>query len=170
MVGPFLIDMGISLEMVGLLNGFGSLVLGLLGALLGGAAIQRLGVQITMSGVLMSQAILMLCMALSGSGVMLPPALPVAAALLSGSALSAVGFTALYAQFMRWSDPRQGGVDFTLFQCLDGALSMVLGLGAGVIAQRAGYGVFFGLCAVLPVLAVPMLGRLAVSSAQPSRL
>lgn len=170
MVGPFLIDMDISLEMVGLLNGFGSLVLGLLGALLGGAAIQRWGVRITMSGVLMSQAILMLCMALSGSGVMLPPALPVATALLSGSALSAVGFTALYAQFMRWSDPRQGGVDFTLFQCLDGALSMVLGLGAGVIAQRAGYGVVFGLCAVLPVLAVPMLGRLAVSPAQPSRL
>lgn len=165
MLGPFLIDMGISLEMVGLLNGFGSLVLGLLGALLGGAAVQRWGVRITMSGTLIFQAALMLCLALSGSGVMLPPALPVAAALLSGSALSAVGFTALYAQFMRWSDPRQGGVDFTLFQCLDSALSMALGLGAGIVAQRGGYGVFFGLSAVLPVLAVLMLGRLAITSA-----
>lgn len=170
MLGPFLIDMGISLEMVGLLNGFGSLVLGLLGALLGGAAVQRWGVRTTMSGALMSQAILMLCLALSGSGVMLPPALPVAAALLSGSALSAVGFTALYAQFMRWSDPGQGGVDFTLFQCLDGALSMVLGIGAGIVAQRAGFGVFFGLSAALPVLAVLMLGRMAVPCAQALRL
>lgn len=170
MLGPFLIDMGIPLEMVGLLNGFGSLVLGLLGALLGGAAVQRWGVRTTMSGALMSQAILMLCLALSGSGVMLPPALPVAAALLSGSALSAIGFTALYAQFMRWSDPRQGGVDFTLFQCLDGALSMVLGIGAGIVAQRAGYGIFFGLSAVLPVLAVLMLGRLTITSAPALRL
>ena len=101
---------------------------------------------------------------------MLPPALPIAAALLSGSALSAVGFTALYAQFMRWSDPRQGGVDFTLFQCLDGALSMVLGIGAGIVAQRAGFGLFFGLSAVLPLLAVLMLGRMAVSSAPALRL
>ncbi len=166
MLGPFLIDRGISLEMVGLLNGVGSLVLGLLGALLGGAAVQRWGVRTTMIGALMSQAILMLCLALSGAGVVLPPALPVAAALMSGSMLSAIGFTALYAQFMRWSDPGQGGVDFTLFQCLDGALSMALGLVAGVVAQRAGYGVFFGLSAILPVLAVLMLHRLAKTHAQ----
>ncbi|MFD2815698.1 hypothetical protein ACFSYD_17150 [Paracoccus aerius] len=43
MLGPFLIDTGISLATVGLLNGFGSLVLGLVGALLGGAAVQRWG-------------------------------------------------------------------------------------------------------------------------------
>ncbi len=33
----------------------------------------------------------------------------------------ALGFTALYALFMRWSDPRQAGVDFTCFQCMDSA-------------------------------------------------
>lgn len=165
MLGPFLIDRGISLEMVGLLNGFGSLVLGLLGALLGGAVVQRWGVLATLSGALISQAILMLFLALSGAGVDLPPALPVAAALMSGSMLSAIGFTALYAQFMRWSDPGQGGVDFTLFQCLDSALSMALGLVAGVVAQQAGYGVFFGLAAILPVLAILMLHRLAKAHA-----
>ncbi|MFC0199237.1 MFS transporter [Paracoccus rhizosphaerae] len=165
MLAPFLIDRGISLEAVGLLHGFGSLVLGLCGALLGGAAVQRWGVRVTMSGALISQAILMLCLVLDRAGIILPPALPVAAALLSGSALSAIGFTAIYAQFMRWSDPRQGGVDFTLFQCLDGALSMILGLMAGFIAQNAGYGVFFGLSAVLPVLAVLMLQRLTSRTA-----
>lgn len=161
MLGPFLIDRGISLAMVGLLNGFGSLVLGLLGALLGGAAVQRWGVRTTLSGALIFQAILMLFLALGAAGMDLPPALPVAAALLSGSALSAIGFTALYAQFMRWSDPGQGGVDFTLFQCLDGALSMALGLAAGIVAQQAGYGAFFGLSAILPLLAIPMLQWLA---------
>ena len=57
-------------------------------------------------------------------------------------------------------------MDFTLFQCLDGALSMALGLVAGVVAQHAGYGVFFGLSAILPVLAVLMLRRLAIRTAQ----
>ena len=166
MLGPFLIDRGISLATVGLLNGIGSLVLGLVGALLGGAAVQRWGVRTTMIGALVSQAFLMLCLALSGAGVLLPPALPVAAALLSGSALSAIGFTALYAQFMRWSDPGQGGVDFTLFQCLDGALSMALGLVAGIVAQQAGYGVFFGLAAIAPVLAVLMLQCLVKTQSQ----
>lgn len=97
---------------------------------------------------------------------MLPPALPVAAALLSGSALSAIGFTALYAQFMRRSDPGQGGVNFTLFQCLDGALSMALSLVAGIVAQQAGYGIFFGFSAILPLTAVLMLQWLVKTQAQ----
>ncbi|TJZ90644.1 MFS transporter [Paracoccus gahaiensis] len=162
MLGPFLIDRGNSLGMVGLLNGFGSLVLGLAGALLGGAAVQRWGARTTMTMALALQAVLMSCLALAGAGVALPPAVPVAAALVSGSALSAFGFTGLYAQFMRWSDPDQGGVDFTLFQCLDGAVSMALGLTAGVVAQHAGYGFLFGLGAVLPPLAILMLRRLAI--------
>ena len=161
MLGPFLIDRGISLETVGLLSGFGSLVLGLLGAVLGGAAVRRWGVRTTMTAALASQALLMLCLA-SAAAFDLPSALPVAAALLSGSALSALGFTALHAQFIHWSDPNQGGVDFTLFQCLDGALSMAIGLAAGVVAHHAGYEVFFVISAVLPVLAVLMLRRLAL--------
>lgn len=157
MLGPFLIDLGISLETVGVLNGFGSLVLGLIGALAGGAAVRRWGVQTTMIGALISQALLMLVLASSGLGFALPPTLLVASALLSGSALLAIGFTALYAQFMRWSDPGQGGVDFTLFQCLDGAMSMIMGLAAGFIAQHTGYGVFFAICAVLPISVVLLI-------------
>lgn len=157
MLGPFLIDLGISLETVGILNGFGSLVLGLAGALAGGAAVRQWGVQTTMIGALILQALLMLVLASSGLGFALPPALLVASALLSGSALLAIGFTALYAQFMRWSDPRQGGVDFTLFQCLDGAMSMIMGLVAGFLAQRTGYGAFFAICAILPISVVLLI-------------
>lgn len=157
MLGPFLIDLGISLETVGVLNGFGSLVLGLVGALAGGAAVRRWGVETTMIGALISQALLMLLLASGVMGLALPPALMVASALLSGSALLAIGFTALYTQFMRWSDPGQGGVDFTLFQCLDGVMSMFMGLAAGFIAQRIGYGGFFAICAALPILVVLLM-------------
>ena len=40
----------------------------------------------------------------------------------------AFGFVALYAQFMRWSDARQAGIDFTLFQCMDALVSMAGGV------------------------------------------
>lgn len=159
-LGPFLIDAGLDLEAVGILNGMGSLGLGLLGALAGGAAIRRFGVRAAMTGALASQAALMVPLAAGGLGVALPVPLLAGAALLSGSALMALGFTALYAQFMRWSDSAQGGVDFTLFQCLDGAISLGLGLAAGLIAHHFGYGAFFVLAAILPLIAAVLLDRL----------
>ena len=69
----------------------------------------------------------------------------------------ATGFVALYAQFMRWSDPRQAGVDFTLFQSADAAVSMATGLAAGVLAGALGYAAFFWIAAGLALLAVPAL-------------
>lgn len=161
MLGPFLIDLGLPLGTVGLLNGIASLGLGLLGALAGGAAVRRWGVRAVLSGALLAQALMVGLLALGALGLPLPPVLLVAAALLSGSALMALGFTALYAQFMRWSDSAQGGVDFTLFQCLDGALSMAIGLVAGLIAEHAGYGAFFAICALLPLIVAARLSRLA---------
>jgi MFS transporter (putative signal transducer) len=68
-----------------------------------------------------------------------------------------IGFVALYAQFMDWSDPKQAGVDFTVFQCMDGIVSIAGGLGAGWLAERLGYVSIFagasGIClaAVVPI-------------------
>ena len=44
---------------------------------------------------------------------------------------------------MRWSDPKQAGVDFTLFQCMDALVGMAGGVIAGYAAQHFGYGIFF---------------------------
>ncbi|WP_208021146.1 MFS transporter [Paracoccus alkanivorans] len=159
MLGPFLIDLGVPLAKVGLLNGLGSLGLGLLGALAGGASVRRWGVRATLTGSLIAQALLILPLAIGGAGIPLPLPLLIASALLAGSGLMAIGFTALYAQFMRWSDVAQGGVDFTLFQCLDGAISMGLGIAAGIIAEHAGFGAFFAICAALPLISAAALER-----------
>lgn len=78
-------------------------------------------------------------------------------AMLSGSAIMAFGFVALYAQFMAWSDPRQGGVDFTLFQSMDAALSMAGGLASGFLSAHFGYGVFFALAGSVAIIAIPLL-------------
>lgn len=81
-------------------------------------------------------------------------------AVASSSGVMAIGFVALYAQFMGWADPRQAGVDFTLFQCMDSLVSMAGGLGAGWIAERFGYSAFFICAAGVSTVAVPLLAFL----------
>jgi len=78
----------------------------------------------------------------------------------------AFGFVALYAQFMRLSDPRQGGIDFTLFQSMDALVSMAGGVIAGYAAQHLGYAPFFAGACAIAVATVPLvllLGRLPQS-------
>ena len=62
---------------------------------------------------------------------------------------------------MRWSDPRQAGVDFTLFQCMDALVSMAGGVVAGQVAHFLGYGVFFACAAALAILAIPLMAAIA---------
>jgi len=82
-------------------------------------------------------------------------------AIASSSGLMGFGFVALYAQFMRWSDPRQAGVDFTLFQCMDALVSMVGGLAAGQFAHAFGYGPLFAVAAAVALLAIPAIAVVA---------
>ncbi|MBU2958867.1 MFS transporter [Paracoccus sp. 1_MG-2023] len=151
MFGPFLIDLGLPLSFVGALSGFGSLVLGLLGALLGGFVVRGYGIRTTL---LIALAVQFMCLGVLAIGAQggLPVPVLAGTCLVSGSALLSFGFTALYAQFMRWSDQAQGGVDFTLFQCLDGGLSMVIGTVAGLLAERAGFATLFSVAAVLCIV------------------
>lgn len=157
--GPFFVDQGFSLEAIGLLNGAGSIFLGFGGAIVGGGLVRKFGVSRVLVTALILQAALLSIFALRAI-VGLPDHVLIATALIGGAILS-VGFVALYAQFMHWSDPRQAGVDFTLFQCLDAALSMILGLGAAFVAQSLGYGVFYVCAAALAIGVIPFVAALA---------
>lgn len=150
--GPFLVDNGFSLSDVGLFGATGSLVAGLAGALLGGIVVARLGTMAVLLIALTGQALVLLyCL---GVAMGLPLSLWVLGWLIAigNSAWLALGFVALYARFMEWSDPGQAGVDFTLFQCMDAAVGMVLGVLAGQIAERSGYSSLFGICLILSAL------------------
>jgi MFS transporter (putative signal transducer) len=94
----------------------------------------------------------------------------IALALASSSGIMAIGFVALYAQFMAVSDPRQAGVDFTLLQCMDALVSMIGGVGSGWIAQHYGYGACFGIAAALAVFAIPAVALLSRSSLSQLRI
>lgn len=164
MAGPYLIDAGYSLSDLGLISGAGSLVLGFAGAMLGGIAVRALGSRLVLAGTILLQALVLGSVAISAGTDILPPVIVAPLAILGGSTIMAIGFVALYAQFMQWSDPRQAGIDFTLFQCMDAAVSMVAGAAAGLVAEHFGYGVFFAAAAAISVAAIP-----AILSATASR-
>lgn len=155
MLGPFLIDKGFDLATIGALNGAGSMFIGLGGALLGGGLVRLFGVRTVLVGALVAQAFLLLCLAYVGLGGSIPASAVFAIAIASSSGVMSIGFVALYAQFMDWSNPKQAGVDFTVFQCMDGIVSIIGGIGAGWIAERMGYVTIFGGASAICLAVVP---------------
>ena len=161
MIGPFLVDSGLSLSTIGLVNGMGSLFVGFGLALAGGLFVRIWGIRTVLLLALALQSACLLCFAAAATIGPFPAPLLVILAIGSSSAVLALGCVALYAQFMRWSDPRQAGVDFTLFQCMDALVSMAGGVVAGQVAHVLGYGVFFACAAALAILAMPLMAVLA---------
>ncbi|WP_244439627.1 MFS transporter [Nitratireductor aquibiodomus] len=109
MLGPLLVDAGLSLETIGLVNGLTGLSVGLVAALAGGALVRRLGPRPVLVLALALQSIALGFFSLYDFFPGLPNWLLACVAVASGSAIMALGFVALYAQFMRWSDVRRVG-------------------------------------------------------------
>lgn len=160
MLGPFLIDQGLDLATMGLLNGAGSMGVGIAAALLGGALVKSWGVRAVLLLALGLQAGALFTFA-AHSFISLPVPLLIGIAVASSSGIMALGFVALYAQFMRWSDRRQAGVDFTLFQSMDALISMAGGVVAGYAAEALGYGPFFAIAGAIAIAAVPAIAVVA---------
>ncbi|BBU59513.1 hypothetical protein KU6B_57780 (plasmid) [Mameliella alba] len=137
------------------------LTLGLAGAVAGGAFVRRFGTRRVLAGAVVLQTVILALVGLSAGGILLSPATVAPPAMVASAAVMAFGFVALYGQFMNWSDPRQGGVDFTLFQCMDAAVSMVAGLIAGAMAEHLGYGFFFTFACALSLAVLPAIWRVA---------
>jgi MFS transporter (putative signal transducer) len=159
MLGAYLVDSGLNLESIGLVNGIGGLAVGFACALLGGALVRALGARDVLALALVLQAFSLAGLAFAAWRG-LPQPLVLALALASSSGIMALGFVALYARFMALSDPRQAGVDFTLLQCMDGLVSMAGGIGAGWVSQHFGYGVCFALAAGVALIAAPLAALL----------
>ncbi|WP_134680489.1 MFS transporter [Paracoccus ravus] len=141
--GPFLVDKGFSLTEVGLYSASGSLVVGLIGAVLGGVVVARLGTLAVLMIALFGQAVVLAYCLGVAAGLPLPLGPLAVLTQIISNAWLAFGFVALYARFMQWSDPQQAGVDFTLFQCMDAGIGMVLGVVGAQIAGVFGYPALF---------------------------
>jgi MFS transporter (putative signal transducer) len=170
MLGPFLVDSGLDLDSLGVVNGAGGMILGFGCALLGGALVRSWGARAIMVLALVLQALTLSGLAAAAWIGGASQLLLLGFALASSSAIMALGFVALYAQFMALSDPRQAGIDFTLLQCMDALVSMIGGIGAGWIAQHFGYSACFGLAAFLVILAITPVALLSVRSGSSERI
>lgn len=168
MLGPFLIDYGFDLATIGALNGVGSMIVGFGGALLGGALVRMFGSLPVLILSIAAQTLLLCAFAVFSFNRDIAHWMVMTVAIASSSGVMSIGFVSLYACFMSWSDPRQAGVDFTLFQCMDGMVSMAGGLGAGAIASRFGYEASFLIAALVSVMAAPII--LLVMRRRPSQL
>jgi MFS transporter, putative signal transducer len=161
MVSPFLVDRGLDLSSLGLLNGFGGVAAGLLGTLLGGTAARALGSdRAVVLAILLQAAVLALLLLASLTGLTSVELL--VTIVVVKTVVMAFGFVTLYSLLMGYSSLRQAGVDFTLFQCADAGVAAIGGLGAGVLAQNLGYDACFALAAgasIVASLTIPVLLR-----------
>lgn len=165
LAGPLLVDRGLDLSTLGLLNGAGAVGAGLLGTALGGMLVRRQGAQRALLMAAGGQVAALITLALA---VSMGADITILAALVVVKTLAmATGFVCLYALLMGWSSLKQAGVDFTVFQCADAAVAGLAGYGAALVAGRLGYGP--ALLAAAGIAAAGLVGiRLLLSSHSPT--
>ncbi len=156
LAGPFLVDAGLPLATLGLLNGIGGVAAGLAGTALGGLLAHRLGPRRAMFAVTLAHVVTLSLLAV----IIMTGAdnLPLLTALFAiESAMMAATFVTSYARLMGLASPSQPGVDFTLFQCASAIIAALCGMTAGLLAARTGYAGTFGVAAILSAVAPPLL-------------
>ena len=157
--GPFLVDAGLGLGTLGIVNGVGGAIAGITGTVLAGIIVQRVGAPRVVCGAIVLQAAVMAAFALAAAFVVQRTGWLVVLA-LANSAVLALGYVALYAHLMSYASRKQAGVDFTLFQCTDATLAMVGGIAGAALARHAGYAACFALACAMATSAVLPLRRL----------
>jgi MFS transporter (putative signal transducer) len=161
LLGPYLIDKGMDLGTLGILNGSAAVGAGLTGTFLGGLLVQRVGAGNATVAAIALHAAVLACLAAFALNEQTALAMIVAMQIALTVSMAA-GFVAAYALLMGASSLRQAGVDFTLFQCADAAVATFGGMAGGIAAHALGYVSVFGVtaaCAVLAALLAPGLIR-----------
>lgn len=167
--GPFLVDAGVDLAVLGWTNGLGGAIAGIAGTFVGGALVRVIGTRRGVFVAAILQLVPLLLLAWSaGAGIKLHEWL---IALTVGQAVvMAIGYVALYSHLMGLASLSQAGVDFTLFQCANAAVAMICGFGGNMIAQYSGYAGCFGIAAAMgcaTAVMIPLINQKLAATAQP---
>lgn len=158
LAGPVLVDRGLDLSLIGMVNGGGAVGAGLVGTLVGGLAVRRMGA--SRAVLVAAGAQVATILALAGGVLAGADPLVLAALVVAMTLAMAMGFVCLYALLMGLSSLRQAGVDFTLFQCADAAIAGLAGYGAALVAGHMGYGPTFLMAAGIAALGAIVIGLL----------
>lgn len=159
LAGPYLVDAGLPLELVGTLTGAGSVAAGLAGTTGGGLAVQNLGASRAMQLVALGQIILIGLLAFAT--VMSSASLTLLSTLfVLQMAMMAAGFVVSYSRLMALASPDQPGADFSLVQSASALTGAVAGVTGGMLAGSFGFPAVFALAAALALPVPFILARL----------
>lgn len=156
LMGPFLIDRGFDLTLLGMLHGGPGTVASLSGVLLGGMAARRWGADALLRPVVLIEAAVFLALLVAA----LSPALPMTVLIglmLVLTIVTGAAFAILYTAMMGWTSLQQAGIDFTLFQCADAMVAALAGYGGALLAGALGYKAGFGLATAAALAAAVLL-------------
>lgn len=152
LLGPFLVDAGLSLSEIGWLKGTGGAIIGALAALAGGLIARRLGPKWSLAGCALLQAVLFGLLALAAASGNVGGQV-LALLILAQAAATALSFVALYTSMMGWCNSAQTGTDFALLQSADAIGAIVLAAVAGFISEYLGHAFNFAAASALLLFA-----------------
>ena len=157
MLGPLLVDAGLSMTQIGTINGTGTLCIALLSAPLGSLLIQRYGVQKVawVAGVLSAASIALWLWPATVASISFSQALSIE---LINSLAAGIAYVAFFTLFMRWACTEQAGTDFTVLQCTEQMSNIAAGMFAGVLAGALGYASLFICTAAIGLLLMLVIG------------
>jgi MFS transporter, PAT family, beta-lactamase induction signal transducer AmpG len=153
MLGPFLVDAGLSLADVGMITGTGIAVIAVFGGGLGGLLARRFPVERVAVGSGLAAALGLGLWGVAAAYATLSTGLAMAIIATVGFA-GGIAYVGFFTIFMRWSSLQQAGTDFTLLQCTESCTNIVAAIAAGQLASLLGYGGLFAVAVVIGVLAM----------------
>ncbi len=146
LLAPLLLDHGLSMSALGALFSGGNIAAGIAGTLAGGLLMKYLSPGRALFAAYGVQGIALLAVVMTLLIAPGPLLLPILQGLIVVQSVSlACALVCLYATLMALSSPLQAGVDFTLFQCTDAAIAIL------VRRSRRRCRAALWLCGLLPV-------------------
>lgn len=153
MEGPYLVDRGVPLDIIGYLSGGAAATAGLIGSGVAALLALRIGTSGTLTLLGLLRTVCFALFALHAFDLVTGwPALFGAAAFQT--MIRYMEIVALYSLFMAVASKSQPGTDFTVLACAQLVVYLIGSSLAGIIADGIGYGALFALSAVLSLAAV----------------
>lgn len=150
---PFLVDNGLSLEVIGYLSGASAATAGLFGAVVAAWTIRRYGLWHTILGLGLLRSVVFL-----GCGIYAALGLQIHTLLIglivSNTVSRYMEVVALYTLFMGAAAKERAGTDFTLLSCAQLFIFMAGSLISGLLADATGYVGLFAVATLLSVLSL----------------
>lgn len=153
MEGPYLVDAGVPLDVIGYVSGGSAATAGLAGSVVAAVMVRRAGLPATLSLLGGLRTLCFLLFALHAMGT-LAGLWPLYGAAAFQTLIRYMEIVALYSLFMAVSSDEQPGTDFTTLACAQLVVYLAGALLSGRIADALGYPALFGLATALSGLAV----------------